>query len=178
MIQGAPLHGCVAGSTPSAMNSADCRRAERERGRRFLKRCLAAFGALTFTVNPNVILTPQGPTLQLAGYQPVFRVGYVVLALRPGGLVASLLQRQFELIPFFGALLAARFDHGQHRLDAQRLQSLEPFFGEDPVDAHSSECEASRCCELVESAHAFVAIGLAIANVELLAAARAAKETG
>ena len=71
---GRPFARLCRGKHALGDESADCRRAERERGRRFLERCLAAFGALAFAVNPNVILTPQGtdaasrPAVSVAGH--------------------------------------------------------------------------------------------------------------
>jgi hypothetical protein len=50
------------------------------------------------------------PPLQFANHQAVLRVGGVVLALRPGRLVAGLLQGKLELTSLLGAALAARLD--------------------------------------------------------------------
>src|SRR5206468_3809774 len=93
-----------------------------------------------------------------------------------GGFITSLLQGQIELPLLLGAPLAARFDHGQRRLHAKRLKFFQNFFGNDPVDAHPAEGDAPRCRELVEGAHALVAIGLAIADMKFFATPGAAKE--
>jgi len=113
--------------------------------------------------------------LQLAGHKPVLGIGGIILALRPSRLVTALLQGKFELTLLLGALLTARRDRRQRRLDAQRLETVQHLRSEDAVDAHSAESDAPGRSQLVEGAHALVAIGVAaIADVKLLAAAGAA----
>jgi hypothetical protein len=75
----------------------------------------------------NQALVPA--PLQFTRHQAVLRVGGVVLTLCSGRLVASLLEGQFELTFFLRALLAARFDRSQRRLDAQGLKPLQYFLG-------------------------------------------------
>jgi hypothetical protein len=115
--------------------------------------------------------------LQLAGYKPVLGIGGIILALRPGRLVTGLLQGKFKLVLLLGALLTSRLDRRQRRLDAQGLEAVQHLRGEAAVHAHSAEGDAPGRGQLVEGAHAFIAIGVpAIADVELLAAASAAQK--
>lgn len=113
--------------------------------------------------------------LQFAGHKPVLGIGRIILPLRTSCLVTGLLQGKFELALLLRALLTARLDRGQCRLDAQGLEAMQHLRGEDAVDAHSTEGDAPARGQLVEGTHALVAIGAAaVADVKLLAAARAA----
>ena len=124
----------------------------------------------------NQTLVPA--PFEFARHQAVLRIGAIVLAPRPGGLVMGLPQGQLELSLLFGTLLATGLDRRHCRLHAQGLHPVQNVLGKCPVEAHPAEADAPRLGELVESAHALVTIGLAIADAKLLAAAGATQEAG
>lgn len=68
---------------------------------------------------------PVVPSLfQLGGDEAIIGIDGIILAARPPYLVASLLQRQFDLAAFVFVRTAARSPRGECRLDTERLQAL------------------------------------------------------
>ena len=78
-------------------------------------------------------------SFQFASYEPIVRIGRIVLALCPGGFIAGLLQGELELVSLLRAPMIARVDPPRGRLHAQGLEAIEHLLGDHAVGAHPAE---------------------------------------
>src|SRR5208282_2864299 len=87
-------------------------------------------------------------SLQFASYEPIVRIGRIILTLSQG------------------------------RLHTQGLEAVQHLLGDHPVGAHSAEANATGCRQVSECTDALVACGsIAVADTKLSSAPRAAENT-
>src|SRR5271157_1839012 len=117
-------------------------------------------------------------SLQFASYEPIVRIGRIILTLSPGRLIAGLLKCEFELSLLLRAPMTTSVNRRQGRLHTQGLEAVQHLLGDHPVGAHSAEANATGCRQVSECTDALVACGsIAVADTKLSSAPRAAENT-
>ena len=120
--------------------------------------------------------------LQFGRDEAVVGIDGIVLPPRTGGLVARLLEGEFDLAPLLDSLDAARLHGADRRLDAERLQTLDHLGADSAIDPHAAERDAPVAAMVEVAAAAVIAPGAAVraavGDVELAAAMAAAQQAG
>jgi hypothetical protein len=98
--------------------------------------------------------------LQFAGNEPVLRIGSVVLAMRAGSFEARLLKGIFDLASFLRLLLSLCFQSCQHRLNPERLQTVQNFLCNGTIDSHTPKGNTACDSHSIERAAANVTFDL------------------
>jgi hypothetical protein len=77
--------------------------------------------------------------LQLASDQAIVGIDGLVLSASAGGLVARLLQSQFEVTQLLGLLVTAGLHSCKRRLDTKRLQTRDDFRTDRAIHAQAAK---------------------------------------